>query len=292
MMTILRMLTGVFAVAAGVFGRRRPPARPAGVRRRAEERRERSLGETRATMRRRMACCGPSGPPDSAEPEPDEGDAAKLRRAAGWHARAAAKCRGAGDEDGHREHSAHAAGYLRDFRGRMGRATSDSSPVRAVAARRAAKPEARVRVQCPKCLVRQEHEISLPPALFHYACPDRGCEGSERAWGWDEIFCEVVPPRRDGSLEFACNAVDPAGMAPATLVWVTGRGRRVRPADMSNGHLVNTIRYIRRRAAAKQRAGEAATGVKHPRWFFLGKTLDVYQEMLREADERGLKYDE
>ena len=85
-----------------------------------------------------------------------------------------------------------------------------------------------------------------------------------------------------------------AERAYAEGFWLARDGRRLRPADMDGQHLANTIRLIRRKARARMLADrraqpydamcDCAPGVED----HIGPARPVYDEMLREAERRGL----
>jgi len=230
MMTILRMVTGVFAALAALLGRRRVAATPC-----------------------------PDRTDAAAPAPPDEWELPRkltLRRAAAWHGRVAERCRAEGDEAGRRHHAGHAKRYLDESR----RLEAERWDSESAAAHRAMMAAA----QAPS----------------------------------------------DGAMhELVCNAFDPPGHVRVTVgdgevrvddgppdgeVWVTATGKRIHPRDMGDGHLVNTIRFIRRKAhgrmtAARRAAPYDAMGDAPGMLEHIGKRRPAYEAMVREAARRGLE---
>lgn len=99
--------------------------------------------------------------------------------------------------------------------------------------------------------------------------------------------------------------------SPTKTIWVTKDGKRVKVRDMTDSHLVNTIRYLRRTTSEwKQEyelalygglamlSGEMATycATQSIEQFeamsvdeYLEESCPTYPAMLREAEKRGLK---
>ncbi len=69
--------------------------------------------------------------------------------------------------------------------------------------------------------------------------------------------------------------------------WVTKDGREIKIADMTDSHLLNTIKYLERTGRDKERFG--TRGPLAEDMFYDENPSDVYLALRAEAKRRGLK---
>ena len=81
---------------------------------------------------------------------------------------------------------------------------------------------------------------------------------------------------------------------PRERMWTTAEGKRLRVRDMDNGHLVNTIRMLERRADGEIGACMAIAAAEYDGYSDVfddadvGSIYPIYDDMVAEAKRRGL----